>query len=61
MNEILSPQQIEKEAKAAYKAGDYAAAAQSFEAARQSYLSADDALMAAEMANNCRMMPLLWI
>lgn len=53
MNEILSPQQIEKEAKAAYKAGDFASAVQSFEAARQGYLSANNAVMAAEMANNC--------
>jgi tetratricopeptide (TPR) repeat protein len=53
MNEILSPKQIEKEAKAAYKAGDFTAAAQSFEAARQGYLSANEAVMAAEMANNC--------
>jgi tetratricopeptide (TPR) repeat protein len=53
MNEILSPQQIEKEAKAAYKAGDFSAAAQSFEAARQGYLSVNNAVMAAEMANNC--------
>ena len=53
MNEVLSPQQITKEAKSAYKAGDYAAAAQSFEAARQGYLSADDKVMAAEMSNNC--------
>lgn len=52
MNEILSPQQITKEAQSAYKAGDYAAAAQSFEAARQGYLSANDPVMAAEMANN---------
>lgn len=53
MNEILSPQQIAKEAKSAYKKGDYAAAAQSFEAARQSFLSANDKVSAAEMANNC--------
>ncbi len=53
MNEVLSPRQITREAKSAYRAGDYAAAAQSFEAARQGYLSADDIVMAAEMANNC--------
>jgi tetratricopeptide (TPR) repeat protein len=53
MNEILSPKQIEKEAAAAYKAGDYATAAQSFEAARQAYLSANETVKAAEMANNC--------
>ncbi len=53
MNEVLSPKEIAKEAKSAYQAGNYATAAQSFEAARQSYLSANDLLMAAEMANNC--------
>lgn len=53
MNEILTPQQIAKEAKSAYRAGDYAAAAKSFEAARQGYQSANDTQMAAEMANNC--------
>ena len=53
MNEILSPQQIAKEAKSAYKKGDYAVAAQSFEAARQGYLLANDVVVAAEMANNC--------
>ena len=52
MNEILSPQQIAKEAQSAYSEGDYAGAAQSFEAARQSYLSAGDDILAAEMANN---------
>jgi len=53
MNEILSPQQIEKEAAAAYKSGDYVSAAQSFEAARLAYQSANDPVKAAEMANNC--------
>ena len=52
MSEVLSPQQIVQEAKSAYKAGDYLRAAQSFEAARQAYISAEDVLMAAEMANN---------
>jgi tetratricopeptide (TPR) repeat protein len=52
MNEILLPKNIEKEAKAAYKSGDYAAAAHSFEAARQGYLSTNNFVMAAEMANN---------
>ena len=53
MNEVLSPQQIAQEAKSAYQAGEFATAAQSFEAARQGYLSADNFIMAAEMANNC--------
>ena len=52
MNEILTPQQIAKEAKSAYAKADYAQAGQSFEAARQGYLSAGDGLLAAEMANN---------
>jgi len=53
MSDILTPQQIAKEAKSAYQAGDFVAAARSFEAARQGYLSANDRFMAAEMANNC--------
>jgi tetratricopeptide (TPR) repeat protein len=53
MREILSPQQIAKEGKSAYRKGDFTAAAQSFEAARQAYLSANQPVMAAEMANNC--------
>ena len=52
MNEILTPQQIAKEGKSAYTKGDYAQAAQAFEAARQGYISAGDDLLAAEMANN---------
>ena len=53
MSDILTPQQMAKEAKSAYRVGDYAEAARSFEAARHGYLSANDAEMAAEMANNC--------
>jgi len=53
MRDILTPQQMAKEAKSAYRVGDYAEAARSFEAARHGYLSANDAEMAAEMANNC--------
>jgi len=53
MSEILTPIQIAKEAKSAYLAGDYFAADRSFKAARQGYLSANNPLMAAEMANNC--------
>lgn len=53
MSEILTPQQIGKEAKSAYKSGDYINAAKSFEAARQGYLSANNIILAAEMANNC--------
>jgi tetratricopeptide (TPR) repeat protein len=53
MSEILTPIQIAKEGKSAYLAGDYSAADRSFEAARQGYLSANNPLMAAEMASNC--------
>ena len=53
MSDILTPQQMAKEAKSAYRVGDYAEAARSFEAARHGYLSANDVEMAAEMANNC--------
>jgi tetratricopeptide (TPR) repeat protein len=53
MNDILTPQQIEREAKSFYQAGDYMKAAKSFEAARQGYTLANKSIMAAEMANNC--------
>jgi tetratricopeptide (TPR) repeat protein len=53
MNDILSPQQINFEAKSFYQVGDYIKAAKSFEAARQGYLLVSDVIMAAEMANNC--------
>ena len=53
MSEILTPQQITNEAKTAYQAGDFTVAARYFEAARQGYLSVNEVLMGAEMANNC--------
>jgi tetratricopeptide (TPR) repeat protein len=53
MNDILTPQQIESEAKSFYQAGDYMKAAKSFEAALQGYTLANEVIMAAEMANNC--------
>ena len=53
MNDILTPQQIESEAKSFYHAGDYMKAAKSFQAARQGYSLANNDFMAAEMANNC--------
>lgn len=53
MDDILTPQLLTKEAKSAYRAGDFSTAARYYEAARQGYLTIDDALMAAEMANNC--------
>jgi tetratricopeptide (TPR) repeat protein len=52
MAETTSPQKLAKEGKAAYKSGDYEAAARLFEAARQGYEAMQDALNAAEMANN---------
>ncbi len=52
MSEALSPKQLISEAQSAYRRGDYAAAAQSFEAVRQSYLLAGKEILAAEMANN---------
>ncbi|HIE58246.1 MAG TPA: tetratricopeptide repeat protein [Anaerolineales bacterium] len=52
MSEILSQEQLLREAQAAYRRGDYEAAVQSFNAARESYLAIGDELNAAEMANN---------
>jgi tetratricopeptide (TPR) repeat protein len=52
MAETTSPQKLAKEGNAAYKSGDYEAAARLFEAARQGYEAMQDALNAAEMANN---------
>lgn len=53
MAETASPQKLAKEGKAAYKSGEYEAAARLFEAARQGYQAVNDPLNAAEMANNC--------
>ena len=53
MAEATSPQSLAKEGKAAYKRGDYQAAAQAFEAAGFGYQAIGDDLEAAEMANNC--------
>jgi tetratricopeptide (TPR) repeat protein len=53
MNDTLTPQQMESEAKSFYQAGDYVKAAKSFQAARQGYSLANKDLLAAEMANNC--------
>jgi tetratricopeptide (TPR) repeat protein len=53
MSEITSPQKLAEEGKSAYQRGDYLDAAQAFEAARQGYAASEDALNAAEMANNC--------
>jgi len=52
MSEAISPKQLYKEGKSAYEAGDFHAAALSFEAAAQGYLGMSDEVMAAEMRNN---------
>lgn len=52
MEEVTSARELAVEGRAAYKRGDYQAAAQSFDAAARSYLSLGDHLMAAEMRNN---------
>lgn len=52
MSEAISPEKLAKEGKTAYQRGDFVAAANFFESARQSYLQREDALNAAEMANN---------
>jgi tetratricopeptide (TPR) repeat protein len=53
MADVLNPEQIAAEAQAAYKAGDYAEAAKSYQAAEESYRLVGDLLSAAEAANNC--------
>jgi tetratricopeptide (TPR) repeat protein len=52
MDETLNPKQLSIEGQSAYKRGDYQAAARAFEAASQAYATLDDALNAAELANN---------
>lgn len=52
MTETLSPQQLTREGQTAYQRGDYAAAAQAFQAASQSYKTAGDTRNAAEADNN---------
>jgi len=53
MNEVLSANQLIKDAKAAYKQGDFLAAARLYNAAADSYRTSGDLLTAAEMCNNC--------
>jgi tetratricopeptide (TPR) repeat protein len=48
----LSPQEMADQAKQAYQAGEFTAAAQTFAAAAAAFTEAGDALMAAEMQNN---------
>ena len=52
MSEVLSPFELTKEAKSAYQKKDFATAARLYEAARQGYLSENNPLMTAEIANN---------
>lgn len=52
MADTLNPKQFVKEGNAAYKRGDYPAAAKAFAAAAAGYEAQGDALAAAEMMNN---------
>jgi tetratricopeptide (TPR) repeat protein len=47
-----NPQQLTRQAEAAYRANDYAQAVKLYQDARNLYLEAGDELLAAEMANN---------
>jgi tetratricopeptide (TPR) repeat protein len=51
--EIISPQQLADEGQAAYNKGDYLAAARLYKAAADGFITAENELSAAEMANNC--------
>ena len=48
----FKPEQLVNEAKDSYRRGDYSSAARAFTAASESYLTAGEALKAAEIANN---------
>jgi tetratricopeptide (TPR) repeat protein len=52
LSNAAKPEELERQALAAYRAGNLPAAADGFEAARAAYLTAGDSLKAAEMANN---------
>jgi tetratricopeptide (TPR) repeat protein len=52
MEEAISVKELVAEAQAAYKQGDYLAAARAFEAAAQGYLVQGEGMLAAEMRNN---------
>jgi tetratricopeptide (TPR) repeat protein len=52
MSEEFSPQQLEKEGKAAYERADYILAAKAFTEAAAAYSAHREPLMAAEMKNN---------
>ena len=52
MNDVLSVKQLIKDAKSAYKQGNFLESARLYNAAADSYRTAGDNLMAAEMCNN---------
>lgn len=52
MDETLSPRQLAVEGQAAFKKGEFSAAASTFRAAREGYRINGDELATAEMANN---------
>ncbi len=52
MEQTLSPKQLVAEAKRAYEQEEYLEAAKAFQAAEVAYMSNNDELQAAEMANN---------
>lgn len=53
MNEIYSPQALEKKGKNAYRNGEFVQAAEAYKAAQEAFSAANDESNAAEMANNC--------
>jgi tetratricopeptide (TPR) repeat protein len=52
MDEIIAPEKLIKEGKSSYERGDYAAAAQAYQAAAQGFTTAGKVLEGAEAANN---------
>lgn len=52
MGEAITTEQLSKEAERAYKAKDYIAAAQAYEAAADAYSHLDEIIQSAEMRNN---------
>ena len=52
MEQVLTPQQLDREGKAAYQKKDWIAAQRAFQAAEGAFIAAGDLLMAAEMTNN---------
>ena len=50
--EVRTPAQLAEEARGIYQAGEYTSAGQLYQAAAQAYQAVNEALLAAEMANN---------